>query len=156
MVIFQGEYSEEIKCIYKKALTRFYILCLTAAMPLVIAIGIAVGYFLKMWYAPILLVGIYSIPYIVVAIYMHIKGVDEVERNMPSKIVFNFEAETLNIYSRGKFEDYRSIPFAKIKKLVSADNYLRYRYVICQKDHVEQDDLEKIQEYFADVIKHKN
>ena len=155
MVIFQGQYSKEILCIYKKALMKFYFLCLSIALPLVIAMGAAVGYILEMWFMPILFIGLYSIPYIVVAIYMHVQGVDEVKNNMPSKIIFNFDTETIDVYSKGNLDEYRSIPFEKIKKIESTDTYFKYRLIICQKDHISQDDLRKIQEHFADVIKYK-
>ena len=156
MVIFQGKYSEEIKHLYKKMLSKFYFLCLTATVPLVILIGIAVGYFLRMWFAPVLFLVLYSIPYMVVAIYMHIKGIDEAEKNLPSKIVFDFDTETIDVYSKGNLDEYRSIPFKKIKKIESTDTYFKYRFIICQKDHVTNEDLKKIQEYFSKVINHKN
>ena len=155
MVIFQGQYSKEILCIYKKALMKFYFLCLSIALPLVIAIGSAVGYILEMWFAPVLFLVLYSIPYIVVAIYMHIKGIDEAEKNLPSKIVFDFDTETIAVYSKGNLDEYRSIPFEKIKKIESTDTYFKYRLIICQKDHITHEDLKKIQEYFHNVINHK-
>ena len=86
---------------------------------------------------------------------MHIKGIDEAEKNLPSKIVFDFDTETIAVYSKGNLDEYRSIPFEKIKKIESTDTYFKYRLIICQKDHITHEDLKKIQEYFHNVINHK-
>ena len=152
MIVFKGDYCEQSKQAYIKALTKFYCIILTFGLPIAIAFGVFIGVFLDMWFALGLIVGLYTVPYIAVLIYMHNKGTKEADRTMPSKIVFDFTNKMVYIYDKVEPQCYTSFSFNKIKKIESAPEYFRCRALICQKNHISEEERIQFETYFAEKI----